>query len=107
MAKRGNNYKQTKNGCSISFDTRGSIDIKCDDKHVHTVYSSIKLERYEGELAIHITIDKKNNIWILNRDQCIIECKKGGKTMLLGCSNAKAYTELKDILRIKPIIIRR
>ena len=107
VAKRGNNYKQTKNGCSISFDTRGSIDIKCDDKHVHTVYSSIKLERYEGELAIHITIDKKNNIWILNRDQCIIECKKGGKTMLLGCSNAKAYTELKDILRIKPIIIRR
>ena len=106
VAKRGNNYKQTKNNYSIHFDTRGSIDIICDDKHIHTVYSSMKLERYEGELAIRITIDKKNNIWILNRDQCIIESKKsGGKTMLLGCNNTKAYRELKNLLRIKQIVI--
>lgn len=105
VAKRGNNYKQTKNNYSIHFDTRGSIDIICDDKHIHTVYSSMKLERYEGELAIRISIDKKNNIWILNHDQCIIECKKsGGKTMLLGCNNTKAYRELKNLLRIKQII---
>ena len=31
VAKRGNNYKQTKNNYSIHFDTRGSIDIICDD----------------------------------------------------------------------------
>ena len=106
VAKRGNNYKQTKNNYSIHFDTRGSIDIICDDKHIHTVYSSMKLERYEGELAIRITIDKKNNIWILNRDQCIIESKKsGGKTMLLGCNNTKAYRELKNLLRIKQIVV--
>ena len=108
IAKRGNNYRLTEYGCSISFNTNGRIDIKYGDRQVSTVYSSIKLERYDGELAIHITIDKKNNIWILNSDQCIIECKKvGKKTMLLGCSNTKAYKELKDLLRIRPIVIKR
>ena len=108
IAKRGNNYRLTEYGCSISFDTNGHIDIKYGDRQVSTVYSSIKLERYDGELAIHITIDKKNNIWILNSDRCIIECKKvGEKTMLLGCSNTKVYRELKDLLRIRPIVIKR
>ena len=91
---------------SISFDTTGSIDIKYGDKQVKTVYSSIKLERYDGELAIHITIDKKNNIWILDQEQCIIECKKE-KTMLLGNNDAKAYKELMNRLRIRPIVIRK
>ena len=108
VAKRGGNYKQTKEKCSISFDTTGSIDIKYGDKQVKTVYSSIKLDRYDGELAIHITIDKKNNIWILDQEQCIIECKKvGEKTMLLGNNSAKAYKELMNRLRIRPIIIRK
>ena len=107
-AKRGDNYKQTKKNCGISFDTNGRIDIKYGDKQVSTVYSSIKLERYDGELAVHISIDKKNNIWILDQDQCIIDCKKAGeKTMLLGGDNAKAYRELKDLLRIRPIVIRK
>ena len=106
VAKRGNNYKQIKKKCSISFDTTGSIDIKYGDKQVKTVYSSIKLERYDGELAIHITIDKKNNIWILDQEQCIIECKKE-KTMLLGNNDAKAYKELMNRLRIRPIVIRK
>ena len=107
VAKRGNNYKQTKGNCSISFDTYGNIHIKYDNKNVSTVYNSIKLDRYDGELAICISIDKKNRIWILNQDQCIIDCKKAGdKTMLLGSNNTKAYKELKDLLRIRPIVIR-
>ena len=108
VAKRDNNYKQTKKKCSISFDNNGRIEITCGDKQVSTVYSSIKLERYEGELAIHISIDKKNNIWILSQDQCIIECKKvGNKTMLLGCNDKKAYKDLMNRLRIRPIVIRK
>ena len=112
VAKRGNGYKQTKGGSGIGFNTNGKIEIKYGDSKVCTVYSSIRLDRYDGELAIHITIDKKNSIWILNQDQCIIECKKtskkqGEKTMLLGCNNTKAYKELKDILRIRPIVIRK
>ena len=108
VAKRGDSYKQTKDNCSISFDNNGRIEITCGDKQVSTVYSSIKLERYEGELAIHISIDKKNNIWILSQDQCIIECKKvGNKTMLLGCNDTKAYKDLMNRLRIRPIVIRK
>ena len=108
VAKRGNSYKQTKGSCSISFDTNGKIEIKHGDREVSTVYSSIRLDRYDGELAIHITIDKKNSIWILSQDQCIIECKNNGeKTMLLGCNNTKVFKELKDILRIRPIVIRK
>ena len=108
VAKRGDSYKQTKDNCSISFDNNGRIEITYGDKQVSTVYSSIKLERYEGELAIHISIDKKNNIWILSQDQCIIECKKiGNKTMLLGCNDTKAYKDLTNRLRIRPIVIRK
>ena len=108
VAKRGDSYKQTKDNCSISFDNNGRIEITYGDKQVSTVYSSIKLERYEGELAIHISIDKKNNIWILSQDQCIIECKKvGNKTMLLGCNDTKAYKDLINRLRIRPIVIRK
>ena len=108
VAKRGDSYKQTKDNCSISFDNNGRIEITYGDKQVSTVYSSIKLERYEGELAIHISIDKKNNIWILSQDQCIIECKKvGNKTMLLGCNDTKAYKDLMNRLRIRPIVIRK
>ena len=108
VAKRGDSYKQTKDNCSISFDNNGRIEITYGDKQVSTVYSSIKLERYEGELAIHISIDKKNNIWILSQDQCIIECKKvGNKTMLLGCNDKKAYKDLMNRLRIRPIVIRK
>ena len=108
VAKRGNNYKQTKeNGC-ISFDTNGNIKITLGDKHFNTIYSSIRLETYDEELAICISIDKKNNIWILNKEQCIIDCKEiGKKAMLLGCSNTKAYKELKDLLRIRPIAIKK
>ena len=50
--------------------------------------------------------DKKNNIWILDQEQCIIECKKE-KTMLLGNNDAKAYKELMNRLRIRPIVIRK
>ena len=108
VAKRGDSYKQTKDNCSISFDNNGRIEITYGDKQVSTVYSSIKLERYEGELAIHISIDKKNNIWILSQDQCIIECKKvGNKTMLLGCNDTKAYKDLMNRLRIRPIVINK
>ena len=108
VAKRGDSYKQTKDNCSISFDNNGRIEITYGDKQVSTVYSSIKLERYEGELAIHISIDKKNNIWILSQDQCIIECKKvGNKTMLLGCNDKKAYKDLMNRLRIRPIVINK
>ena len=108
VAKRGDSYKQIKESCSISFDNNGRIEITYGDKQVSTVYSSIKLERYEGELAIHISIDKKNNIWILSQDQCIIECKKvGNKTMLLGCNDTKAYKDLMNRLRIRPIVIRK
>ena len=106
VAKRGNNYKQTKGGCSISFDTTGHIEMKYGGKLVNTVYSSIKLDRYDGELAICISIDKKNNIWILDQDQCIIECKKE-KTMLLGNNDAKAYKDLMNRLRLRPIVIKR
>lgn len=91
---------------SISFDTTGHIEMKYGGKQVNTVYSSIKLDRYDGELAICISIDKKNNIWILDQDQCIIECKKE-KTMLLGNNDAKVYKGLMNRLRIRPIVIRR
>lgn len=107
VAKRGNNYKQTKDGCSISFDTNGKLTMNYGGKQLNAEYSSIKLEKYDDELAIHISIDKKNNIWILNKDQCIIECKKvGNKTMLLGCNDTKAYKNLMNRLRIRPIIIK-
>ena len=108
VVKRRDRYKLTNDNCNISFDTKGKIDITYGDRQVSTVYSSIRLDRYDGELAICISIDKKNNIWILNQDQCIIECKKvGEKTMLLGCSNTQGYKELKELLRIKPIVIRK
>ena len=107
VANRGNNYKQTKERCSISFDTNGSVEIAFGNKKISAVYSSIKLDRYDGDLAIRISIDKKNNIWITSQDQCIIECKEiGKKTMLLGCNNTKAYKELKEKLRIRPIVIK-
>ena len=108
VAKKGNNYKQTKDSGSISLDTNGNIEVRFGNKHFNTIYSSIRLEKYDEELAICISIDKKNNIWILNNDQCIIDCKEiGKKTMLLGCSNAKAYKDLMNRLRIRPIVIRK
>ena len=108
MAKKGNNYKQTKDSGSISLDTNGNIEVRFGNKHFNTIYSSIRLEKYDEELAICISIDKKNNIWILNNEQCIIDCKEiGKKTMLLGCSNAKAYKDLMNRLRIRPIVIRK
>lgn len=108
VAKRGDSYKQIKESCSISFDTDGHIEITYGKKNVSTVYNSIKLERYDDGLAICISIDKKNKIWILDQDQCIIECKKvGDKTMLLGCNDTKAYKDLMNRLRIRPIVINK
>ena len=107
VANRGNSYKQKNISGNISFDTNGSVEIAFGNKKISTVYSSIKLDRYDGDFAIRISIDKKNNIWITSQDQCIIECKEiGKKTMLLGCSNTKAYKELKEKLRIRPIVIK-
>ena len=108
VSKRGNSYKLAKENGSISFDTNGNIEMKFGDKYITTTYSSIKLDKCNGELAIHISIDKKNNIWILNQEQCNIECKGlGKKIMLLGNRDAKAYKELKDLLRIRPIVISK
>ena len=109
VAKNGkNNYKQSNDKCQINLDTRGNISISLGDKNYSMTYRSMKLEKYDGELAIHISIGKRNDIWILSQDECIIDCKEiGAKRMLLGSHNTDAYKEIKGLLRIRPIVINK
>ena len=106
-----NGYKLATNSGDISLDTNGQIDITYGDKLVRAVYSSIKLDRYKnGKLGIHITIDERNNIWIMDQDECLVDCKEVGKKMWfksLDNTNTSNYRELRNILRIKPITIRK
>ncbi len=105
IVKGSNNFEDTSDDARISFDRKGNIQICCNGKFHDLKYRSIKLDRYKGEVAIRISIDEKNNVWILSQNGCLVDCKSiGKKRALVGCDNEARYNEIKDLLSISPIL---
>lgn len=104
-AGRGDNYKVVEGTARISFDRKGNIQIAQGGKHHDLKYRSMRIENYDDKPAIHISIDDRNNVWILSQEQCVVDCRKIGKKMTFSsCSNKDGYKEINELLRMNPII---
>lgn len=105
VAKKRNNFEQALGDARISFDRRGNIQISYNGKFYDFKYRSMKPARLEnGNIAICISIDDKNNVWICSQEQCIVDCKSIGKKMtFIGCDNKDGYNEINELLNINPI----
>ena len=100
------NLKHTLGGSRVSFDRKGNVHVSCGGKFYDFKYKSIKCVEFNNiPSVIHISIDDKNNIWIVSKEQCIVDCKSIGKKLnLIGCDNKDGYKEIRELIRINPII---
>lgn len=59
----------------ISFNRKGNIQLAYNKKHYDLTYDNIRVTTYDGVKAVEITIGKKDKVWLLSSNKCIIMCK--------------------------------
>ena len=103
--KREKDFRPATGSSRVSFDRNGNVQVATGGRFYDFKYRSIKHGLYNNTPAIHISIDDKNNIWIVSKEQCVVDCRSVGKKMSFsGSDNKAAYNEIREIFRINPII---